>query len=74
MENVYGSQVGIHQGRAWIKAPTVVSIMAPLTQISGVLNVVDALTVGGVLNVVGGTFSNGYFEPAAGSAWVVPDR
>ena len=61
MENVYGSQVGIHQGRAWIKAPNMVSIMSPYTQIEG------------VLNVCGGTISNGYSGPPA-NAWIVPDR
>ena len=61
MENVYGSQVGIHKGRAWIKAPDMVSIMSPYTQIEG------------VLNVVGGTISNGYSGPPA-NGWIVPDR
>jgi hypothetical protein len=61
MENVYGSQVGIHRGRAWIKAPDMVSIMSPYTQIEG------------VLNVCGGTISNGYSGPPA-NGWIVPDR
>ena len=61
MENVYGSQVGIHKGRAWIKAPDMVSIMSPYTQIEG------------VLNVCGGTISNGYSGPPA-NGWIVPDR
>ena len=61
MENADGSQVGIHQGRAWMKAPDMVSIMSPYTQISG------------ILNVVGGTISNGYSGPPA-NAWITPDN
>lgn len=72
MENADGSQVGIHQGRAWIAAPIQVSIISPVTQISGDLSVGGSTQIGGTLSVGGGTWSNGYNIPAL--AWKSPGK
>ena len=61
ISNQQGSELGIHKGRAWMAAPDIVSIMSPITQISG------------VLSVQGGTVSNGYSGPPA-MGWQSPDK